>query len=114
MIQMKGVCALMKMKRCSGVIPLYIALLIVVGLTSSACLRPGGGDQREVKGLVTRVDATAKTFTVAGDDGKTYDFRMVAGSKGDLPEIKEHMDLKKPVEVKYRGTTSPYDVVEAH
>lgn len=105
----------MELIRRSGGILQSVALLIVVTLTLCACVVGGaGGDQKEVKGLVTSVDANAKTFTVAGDDGKTYDFRMVSGSKGDLPELKEHMDLKKPVEVKYRGTTSPYEVVEAH
>lgn len=104
----------MELIRRSGGILQSVALLIVVTLTLCACVGGGGGGQKEVKGLVTSVDANAKTFTVAGDDGKTYDFRMVSGSKGDLPELKEHMDLKKPVEVKYRGTTSPYEVVEAH
>ena len=85
-------------------------MLAVVALTLTAC---GGSSQPTIKGTVTKVDLPTKTFTVQATDGKSYDFKMVADSKGDLSEIKEHMDLKKQIEVKYRGTTSPYEVVSA-
>ena len=84
--------------------------LVVVALALTAC---GGGGQQRVKGMVTRVDLPSKSFTVQGSDGKSYDFKMVADSKGDLAEIKEHMDLKKAIEVTYRGTAAPYEVVGA-
>jgi hypothetical protein len=90
-----------------------VLLLAAAALGLGACTGEGGRE-RVVKGQVTRVDLATQTFTVRGDDGKSYEFKMVSGSKGDLPEIKEHMDLKKPVEVKYRGTTPPYEVISAH
>lgn len=88
-------------------------LAIALALTLGAC-GGAGGDGQEIRGLVTGVDAGAQTFTIQGDDGRSYIFKMVDGSRGDLPEIKEHMDLKKPVEVRYRGTAPPYEVISAH
>jgi hypothetical protein len=39
---------------------------------------------------------------------------LVSGSKGDINEIKTtHLDGKSQVEVKYKGSNSPYDVVSA-
>lgn len=98
------------MKRRAGVLLLCV-LLLAVGM--GGCSGEGGGE-KQIKGQVTGFDIGTKTFTVQGNDGKSYEFKMVDGSRGDLPEIKEHMDLKKPVEVRYRGTTSPYEVVSAH
>lgn len=93
---------------------LCVLLLAAAMLGLSACTGEGGRE-REVKGQVTRVDLATQTFTVQGDDGRAYEFKMVSGSKGDLPEIKEHMDRKKPIEVRYRdGTTPTYEVISAH
>ena len=100
------------MQRRARVLLLCLALALVAALTLGACGGAGGGEQ-EIKGVVTRFDNGARTFTVQGDDGRSYDFKMVAGSKGDLAEIKEHMDLKKPIAVKYRGGSPPYEVVAA-
>ncbi len=101
------------MERRSSVLLLCLALAVVAALGLGACGGAGGGEEKEIKGLVTRFDNGARAFTVQGDDGRSYDFRMVAGSKGDLAEIKEHMDLKKPIVVKYRGASPPYEIVEA-
>lgn len=90
---------------------LCVALALLAPALLGAC--GGAGDQKTVKGQVTAVDAGARTFSVRGNDGKTYDFKMVAGSKGDLAELKEHLDLKKEVEVTYRGSAAPYEVVNA-
>lgn len=89
-------------------------LLLGAALALAACSPAGNGDEREVRGQVTAVDAGANTFTVRGDDGKDYRFKLVEGSKADLPEIKTHFDRKQPVEVRYRGTTEPYEVISAH
>lgn len=102
------------MKRSAASLILCVALTLGATLALGACGGPSGDGEREIKGLVTGVDAGAKTFTVQGDDGRSYAFRMVEGSKAELPEIKEHMDLKKPVEVRYKGTAPPYEVVSAH
>ncbi len=83
-------------------------------LALAACGPTGNGGEREVRGQVTAVDAAASTFTVRGADGRDYRFKLVEGSKADLPEIKTHFDRKQPVEVRYRGTTEPYEVISAH
>ena len=48
-------------------------------------------------------------------DGKKYDFKVPSGSaKVDLTHIKEHMDEKQEVEVRYTGDTAPYEATYAH
>ena len=93
---------------------LLTAVLLVAALTLSACSgSSSSGGESTVKGLVTKVDTDAKTFTVDAS-GKTYDFKMASSSKGDIKEIKEeHQDKKKEIDVKYKGSSSPYEVVSA-
>ena len=90
------------------------AILLVAMLVLSACggSSGSGGSTSNIKGLVTKVDTSAKTFTV-DSNGKTYDFKMVSDSKGDINEVKKHMDTKEQIEVQYKGSSSPYDVVSA-
>lgn len=94
----------------------WIMVLLCVVVSSvfftSACGSTGGGGETAIAGLVTKVDTSAKTFSV-NSGGKDYDFKMTATSKGDIAEIKEHMDLKKSIDVKYKGSSSPYEVVDA-
>ena len=96
--------------------PWIVVLLCVVlstVLVTSGCGASGsGGGETALAGIVTKVDTTAKTFTV-NSGGKDYDFKMSATSKGDIAEIKEHMELKKSIDVKYKGSSSPYEVVDA-
>ena len=90
---------------------LALALILVLLVALTAC---AGGDT-SIKGQVTAVDATARTFSVQAEDGKKYDFKVPEGStKVDLTHIKEHMDQKKVIEVKYKGETSPYEPTYAH
>lgn len=91
--------------------PLLLALL----LTIAACSETGNNaDTKEIKGQVTAVDATARTFTVRGNDGKTYDFKLASDHKIDLPHVKEHQDQKKEIAVRYRGDAPPYEAITAH
>ena len=97
------------MKR--ALLVLWFALVLVLPLALSAC---GGGEQ-SIKGTVASVDATARTFSVQATDGKKYEFKVRAGSaKVDLTHIKEHMDGKKQIEVRYTGDTAPYEATYAH
>ena len=94
-------------------IVLALSVLMVVSVSLLACTGGGGGgSEMTVTGLITKVDVNAKTFSLNGG-GKDYDFKMVAASKGDISEIKEHLDEKKQVDVKYKNTGSPYEVVAA-
>lgn len=93
-------------------IVLLLAVVLIASLALGACGGSSGGAESTVTGQVTKVDTAAKTFTISAS-GKTYDFKMVSGSKGDINEIKEHMDLKKDITVKYKGSSSPYEVVNA-
>lgn len=95
-------------ERCRIVV-LILLIALVLPLALGAC---GGAGEQKVTGQVLAVDATAKTFSLQGSDGKRYDFK--AGSGVDLTHIKEHMDEKKPIEVRYTGTTSPYEASYAH
>ncbi len=89
----------------------WFALVLILPLALSAC---GGGEQ-SIKGTVSSVDATARTFSVQATDGKKYDFKVPSGSaKVDLTHIKEHMDEKKEIEVRYTGDTAPYEATYAH
>ncbi|MFN8534379.1 MAG: hypothetical protein U0556_12640 [Dehalococcoidia bacterium] len=92
---------------------LILGAILILSAASSACTGGGGGGgggEVTVNGTVTRVDTSARTFSIRTNDGKDLDFKMVNNSKGDIREIKEHFDLKKPIEVKYRGNSSPYEV----
>lgn len=93
---------------------LLVAVLLMAALALGACGGSSGssGGESTVKGLVTKVDTTAKTFTIDAS-GKTYDFKMTGSSKGDINEIKQHMDQKKEIDVKYKGSSPPYEVVSA-
>jgi hypothetical protein len=85
--------------------------LVVLTVTMAACIPGSGGGDVTINGLVTRSDTNARTFTVQTTDGRTLDFRMVSNSKGNIMEIKEHQDLRKPIEVRYKpGGNPPYDV----
>ena len=90
-----------------------VAFVLVLALpfALTACTKSG---ELSIKGTVTAVDATARTFSVQATDGKTYNFKVASGSSVDLTHIKEHMDEKKQIEVKYSGTTSPYEASYAH
>ena len=88
----------------------WVALLLVLPLALSAC-----GGERSIKGQVASVDATTRTFSVQATDGKKYDFKVPSGSaKVDLTQIKEHMDEKKEIEVRYTGDSAPYEATYAH
>jgi hypothetical protein len=90
---------------------LALALMLALPGTLTAC---AGGDD-SIKGQVTAVDAAARTFSVQAEDGKKYDFKVPEGSTAvDLTHIKEHMDQKTVIEVKYKGGTSPYEPTYAH
>jgi hypothetical protein len=102
------------MKHYSRQIALLLLLLLTVPLALGACGTANAGAEQSVKGQVTSVDATAKTFSFQGNDGKKYDFKVKAGSSVDLVHVKEHMDNKKEIEVKYTGTTAPYEASYAH
>ncbi|CAA9558374.1 MAG: hypothetical protein AVDCRST_MAG18-872 [uncultured Thermomicrobiales bacterium] len=93
----------------SRILLLGVALLLALPLALGAC---GGASERSITGQVVAVDATAKTFSVQATDGKRYDFK--AGGGVDIVHVKEHMDGKKQIEVKYSGTTSPYEASHAH
>jgi hypothetical protein len=88
-----------------------LCLLLALPLALGAC---GGNGERSIKGQVVAIDATAGTFAVQATDGQRYEFRAKAGSKVDLVHIKEHMDEKKEIEVKFTGTTPPYEASYAH
>jgi hypothetical protein len=97
-------------------ITLFAAALLVVAIAAtSACSKPasGAGETTTITGMVTKTDLNAKTFSVKAKNGKDYDFKMVANSKGDIKEIKEHQDLKKEIEVRFRGSSNPFEVVFA-
>lgn len=103
------------MTRSLRTITIMAAILLLSMLTLSACggtSSSSSGGENTITGLVTKVDTSAKTFTVDAN-GKTYDFKLASGSKGDITEIKKHMDTKEQIEVKYKGTSSPYEVVSA-
>jgi len=94
---------------------LVFAILLVSMLALSACggsSATSSGGETTLSGQVTKVDTSAKTFTV-DSNGKSYNFKLVSGSAGDINEIKKHMDTKEQIDVKYKGTTAPYDVVSA-
>lgn len=88
-----------------------LALALILPLTLAACTRDG---EHSIKGQVVSVDATARTFSVQATDGKKYDFKVPSGSSVNLTHIKEHMDEKKDIEVRYKGDTSPYEANYAH
>lgn len=87
----------------------WFAALLVLPLALSAC-----SGERSIKGQVSAVDATARTFSVQATDGKKYEFKVPSGSaKVDLTHVKEHLDQKKEIEVKYSGDTAPYEANSA-
>lgn len=100
------------MKRQARAVTLLVAVLLMSLLVLSACGGTSAGAETTIKGMPTKVDVAAKTFTVESG-GKSYDFKMTDKSKGEMAEIKEHMDQKKEIEVKYKGATPPYEVVNA-
>lgn len=86
-------------------------LCSLLPLALGAC---GGSGERTVKGRVVAVDAAATTFGIVASDGKRYDFRVKPGSEVDLVHVKEHLDSNKEVEVRYTGTSAPYEASYAH
>lgn len=96
---------------CRGWLAPTIVLLLALALALTAC----ASSEQSIKGQVTAVDATARTFSVQATDGKKYDFKVPSGSaKVELTHIKEHMDQKTQVEIKYKGDTPPYEATYAH
>ena len=91
------------------IIALIVLAALALPLALGAC---AGNGEQSVKGQVVAVDAAARTFSVQASDGKRYDFK--AGSGVDLTHIKEHQDEKKQIEVRYTGTSSPYEASYAH
>lgn len=89
-----------------------VTLILFIALALPLALGACGAGEQKVTGQVLAVDATAKTFSLQGSDGKRYDFK--AGSGVDLTHVKEHMDEKKQIEVRYTGTTAPYEASYAH
>lgn len=102
------------MKNYSRQIALLVLFLLFLPLALGACGGAGADAERSVKGQVSGVNAGAKTFSLQGNDGKKYDFKVQAGSNVDLVHVKEHMDNKKEIEVKYSGSTAPYEASYAH
>lgn len=90
-----------------------LAPCVVLLLAIGGCTGGRAGGNHTIKGQVTSVDAGAATFAVRADDGKEYRFKMTASSKGDLAEIKEHLDRRQPLAVTYRDTVEPYEVISA-
>lgn len=88
---------------------LILLMALALPLALGAC---GGNGEQKITGQVVAVDAAARTFAVQGSDGKRYDFK--AGSGVDLTHLKEHQDEKKQIEVRYTGSSSPYDASYAH
>jgi hypothetical protein len=72
----------------------------------------GGGQEASVTGQVTKVDANARTFTVRAADGKEYDFTATTSSRVDFAQLAADLASSQQITVTYRGTTSPYEVVE--
>ncbi|HEY8597544.1 MAG TPA: hypothetical protein VIL85_03880 [Thermomicrobiales bacterium] len=94
---------------------LLLVLLLLLPLAVGSCGAGGSGSaEQSVKGQVVGVDAGAKTFSLQGNDGKRYDFKLKAGGSVDLVHVKEHMDNKKVIEVRYTGSTAPYEASYAH
>ena len=93
----------------------WLVLLLVLPLAVVACGSGGSaGAEHSMKGQVVSVDAGAKMFSLQATDGKKYDFKVKTGSDVDLVHVKEHMDNKKEIEVKYTGSTTPYEASYAH
>lgn len=82
-----------------------IGLFLPVSAALAAC----GAGERTIKGRVVAVDAATTTFSIAASDGKRYDFRVKPGGEVNLVHVKEHLDTNKEVEVRYTGTSSPYE-----
>jgi hypothetical protein len=93
--------------------PLLLLQSVALGavLVLAAC---GGSSGNDIKGTVTKLDVNAKTFSVHATDGKDYNFQLTSSSKGEINEIKStHLDKKEQVEVKYKGASTPYEVISA-
>lgn len=94
---------------------LLLVLLLVLPLAVGACGSGASASaEQSVKGQVVGVDAGAQTFSLQATGGKKYDLKVKAGSSVDLVHVKEHMDNKKEIEVRYSGTTAPYEASYAH
>lgn len=92
-----------------------VFLLLLLPLAVGACgIGGSAGAEQSVKGQVVGVDAAAKAFSLQATDGKKYDFRVKAGSAVDLVHVKEHLDNKKEIEVRYTGSSAPYEASYAH
>jgi ABC-type glycerol-3-phosphate transport system substrate-binding protein len=98
------------------------ALLIIVVLGAPlALVACGGGGASSsgtggsvtgttVRGPVTVVDTNSRIFTVE-TNGTRYQFKLLPDSKADINQINERFQSKQEIEVTYKGTTPPYDVV---
>ncbi len=84
----------------------------VSGVVSTAPAAPtASGPQLSVTGEVTKVDPSARTFTVRGTDGKDYDFTASANSQVNIAALATNLVSKQQITVTYRGTAAPYEVV---
>lgn len=81
------------------------------GATSLAPTPGASGPQATVTGQVTAVDPNARTFTVQGADGRSYNFTVSAGSQVDLTALATNLTSKQQVTITYRNTTPPYEVI---
>lgn len=81
------------------------------GATSLAPTPGASGPQATVTGQVTAVDPNARTFTVQGTDGRSYNFTVSAGSQVDLTALATNLTSKQQVTITYRNTTPPYEVI---
>lgn len=69
------------------------------------------GPQATVTGQVTKADPTARTFTVQGADGRSYDFIVTTNTQVDFTALANDIVSKQQVTVTYRNTASPYEVI---
>lgn len=69
-----------------------------------------GGPEATITGKVTKVEITARTFTVQATDGTNYDFIATTGSQVDFTTLATNLVTKQEVTVTYLNTTAPFEV----
>lgn len=88
-----------------------LAATAAAGATTLAPTPGTGGPQATVTGQVTAVDPNARTFTVQGSDGRSYNFTVSTGTQVDFTALATSLASKQQVTITYRNTTSPYEVI---